>query len=69
MYNLTHPLTRVSVEVERHKLIALAYLGKELLPLITLRNELIQTRKANQTLPNEKVEVAITELTKLDTAI
>ena len=69
VYNLTHPLTRVSVEVERHKLIALAYLGKELLPLITLRNELIQTRKANQTLQNNIAEVATNELTKLDTAI
>ena len=69
VYNLTHPLTRVSVEVERHKLIALAYLGKELLPLITLRNELIQTRKANQTLQNNKTEVATNESTKLDTAI
>ena len=66
VYNLTYPITRISVELERHKLIALAYLGKELLPLITLRNEVIQARKANQTLSTRKAEVATTELTKLD---
>lgn len=69
VYNLTHPITRISVELERHKLIALAYLGKELLPLITLRNEVIQTRQANQTLSPQQGEVATTELPKLDTAI
>ena len=69
VYCLTHPITRISIELERHKLIALAYLGKELLPLITLRNEILQSRKANQTLPTTKEGVATNEPVNLSTVV
>jgi hypothetical protein len=69
VYGLTHPITRVSIELERHKLIALAYLGKELLPLITMRNEIIQAKQANQTPPTMQLEVATNEAINLSTLV
>jgi hypothetical protein len=42
--NLTCPITRVSIELERHKLIDLAQLGKELAPLLHLHAQYMQQR-------------------------
>ena len=48
VYNLTWPITRVSIEMERQKLLALAHMGKELLPLITLHTETMRRKMAKQ---------------------
>jgi hypothetical protein len=35
VFNLSAPLTRISIEMERHKLLALAHMSREIVPLLT----------------------------------
>ena len=69
VYNITFPITRVSVEIERQKLIALAHVSRELLPLITMRNDIIRERLTKETQPENTLDVVTVEPLDLSTLV
>jgi hypothetical protein len=44
VYHLTEVISKVSIELERQKLIALAHISREIAFLMNMRNEMTQTR-------------------------
>jgi hypothetical protein len=69
VYNITFPMTRVSIEIERQKLVALAHVSRELLPLITMRNDIIRERLAKETQPENTLDVVTVEPLDLSTLV
>jgi hypothetical protein len=59
VFNLTNSITRVSIELERHKLITLALVSRDLGPLLFCHHQFMNSQRQNQEEENQNLELPI----------